>query len=159
MPGALDLLLYNTIFLLRPLSAPRGLSTERTPEGSGFREAKSLNINSKNGVKISITPVKSYDNLHLKQTQYTILSDCKQKSGVYLIYNKINGNSYIGSAISNRINVRFRNHCIHNTGGNKPLTRAIHKYGLDKFSFHILEFFNGFVQNHEKSNRNQAKSH
>jgi group I intron endonuclease len=115
-----------------------------------------LNINSKDGVKLSITPVKSYNNLHLKQTQYTILTDNKQKACVYLIYNTINGNSYIGSAISNRISMRFRNHCIHNTGGNKPLTRAIHKYGLDKFSFHILEYFTGFVLK-ENFNKNHLQ--
>ena len=113
-------------------------------------------LNSKDGVKLSITPVNSYDNVHLKETQYTILKDNKQKSAVYLIYNKINGNSYIGSAISNRINVRFRNHCIHYSGGNKPLTRAIHKYGLDNFSFHILEYFNGFVQK-ENFNKNHIQ--
>jgi group I intron endonuclease len=127
---SIELLLYNEIFL--------------------------LNMNSKDGIKLSITPVKSYTNLHLKQTQYTILTDNKQKACVYLIYNTINGNSYIGSATSNRISMRFRNHCIHNTGGNKPLTRAIHKYGLDKFSFHILEYFTGFVQK-ENFNKNHLQ--
>ena len=129
-PNVIELLLYNQIFL--------------------------LNVNSKNGTKLSIPTVKSYDNLHLKQTQYTILTDNKQKAGIYLIYNKINANSYIGSATSNRISVRFRNHCIHNTGGNKPLTRAIHKYGLDNFSFHILEYFPGFVQK-ENFNKNHIQ--
>lgn len=121
-----------------------------------FIESYPLNINSKNeySPKMIITPVKSYNNLHLKETQYSILTDNKQKSCVYLIYNKINGNCYIGSATSNRINVRFRNHCIHHTGGNKPLTRAIHKYGLNNFSFHILEYFPGFVQK-----ENFKKSH
>ena len=113
-------------------------------------------VNSKDGIKLSITPVKSYDNVHLKDIQFNILRDNKQKSAIYLIYNKINGNSYIGSASSNRINVRFRNHCIHYTGGNKPLTRAIHKYGLDNFSFHILEYFNGFVKK-ENFNKNHIQ--
>ena len=115
-----------------------------------------LNVNSKDGIKLSITTVKSYDNLHLKETQYTILTDNKQKSGIYFIYNKINGNSYIGSAASNRISVRFRSHCIYYTGGNKPLIRAIHKYGLNNFSFHILEYFTGFV-NKENFNKNHLQ--
>jgi group I intron endonuclease len=113
-------------------------------------------LNSKDGVKLGITPVKSYNNLHLKQTQYAILTYNKQKACVYLIYNTVNGNSYIGSATSNRINMRFRNHCIHSTGGSKPLTRAIHKYGLNKFSFHIIEYFTGFVQK-ENFNKNHLQ--
>uniref|UniRef100_UPI002551E51B intron-encoded homing endonuclease n=1 Tax=Limnomonas spitsbergensis TaxID=2954232 RepID=UPI002551E51B len=55
------------------------------------------------------------------------------------------GNSYIGSASSDRINARFRNHCIHGTGSNVRLQRAIQKYGLECFSFLILEYFPGFV--------------
>lgn len=113
-------------------------------------------LNSKDGVKLNIKPIKSYDNLHLKQIQYDIVKDNKQKACIYLIYNKINGNSYIGSAISNRISMRFRNHCIHNTGGNKPLTRAINKYGLNNFSFHILEYYPGFVIK-ENFNKNHIK--
>ena len=85
-----------------------------------------------------------------------IIKDNKQKSGVYLVLNNINGNCYIGSAATNRINVRFRNHCVHQKSTSKPLYRAINKYGIENFSFHILEYFPGFVhkenlkQNHVK---------
>lgn len=67
-------------------------------------------------------------------------------SGVYLIKNEINGNCYIGSAISktpkhNRLYFRFRNHFF-NTHKltNIHLHRAMQKYGLNKFSYHILAF-------------------
>jgi hypothetical protein len=102
-------------------------------------------LNTKNGTKKPATPVKSYYNLHLTETQLKISKENKQKSGVYLVYNEVNGNGYIGSAITNRISVRFRNNCVHLTGGNKPLTRALNKYGLQNFSFHILEYYGGFV--------------
>ena len=62
-----------------------------------------------------------------------------------MIINIKNGKFYIGSAITNRINVRFRNHCIFKTGGSKILNKSIEKYGLENFCFLILEYFAGFV--------------
>lgn len=93
---------------------------------------------------IEIDPVKKYENLHLIETQLKIAKDNRQKAGVYLIYNKINGNYYIGSAITNRLNVRFRYHCVSQTGGSL-IVKAIRKYGLNAFEFYILKYFDGFV--------------
>jgi group I intron endonuclease len=115
-----------------------------------------LLINSKNGNTIKIIPIKSYYNLNLCETQHRISKDNKQKAAIYCVYNEKNGNCYIGSAATNRINVRFRNHCINKTGSNKPLTRAINKYGIENFSFHILEFFSGFVHK-ENLKKNHLK--
>ncbi len=94
----------------------------------------------------SLTTQKSYYNLHLVETQEQIIKDNKQKAAVYLVLNNINGNCYIGSAATNRINVRFRNHCVHKKNTNKLLNRAINKYGIEHFSFHILEYFPGKPQ-------------
>jgi group I intron endonuclease len=88
---------------------------------------------------------KIYNNLHLISTQLLIKSENKQKCGIYLINNNINNKFYIGSATTNRINMRFRNHCIHGTGS-KVINRSIQKYGLENFSFFILEYFPGFVK-------------
>jgi len=113
-------------------------------------------LNTKGNVKTSLMPLKSYYNLQSPETQLKIRQDNKQKAGVYLILNKINGNFYVGCAITNRINMRFRNHLIHRTGNNAPLNRAINKYGLENFSFHIVEYYDGLVhkenlkQNHLK---------
>ena len=89
--------------------------------------------------------LKCYDNLHKPEIQLQILNENRHKAGVYAVLNKINSKLYIGSASSNRISVRFRNHCIHKTGGNVPLTRALNKYGLESFCFGILEYYPGFV--------------
>jgi hypothetical protein len=67
-------------------------------------------------VNKNIVPVKYYDNLHEVVTQKTIKEDSRRKAAIYIIINKSNGNCYIGSASTNRINTRFRNHCIHLTG-------------------------------------------
>lgn len=97
----------------------------------------------------SVNYVKRYDNLHMIETQLKIARENKQKAGVYGVLNRLNGNFYIGSASSNRINVRFRNHCINRTGGNLPLMCAISKYGLQSFSFIIFEYFPGFIHNED----------
>jgi group I intron endonuclease len=76
-----------------------------------------------------------------------VKSDCLGLSGVYMVLNNLNGDSYIGSAISktlkhNRLYFRFRNHLFHSEKAtNIHLQRAIVKYGLQNFTFHILGFY------------------
>lgn len=62
--------------------------------------------------------------------------------GIYKITNKINGHSYIGQSID--IAKRWKNHIISSSNKNDkgydyPLYRAIRKYGIDNFSFEVLE--------------------
>ena len=104
-----------------------------------------ITLNTKEHIPIEITPESSYYNLHLISTQLQIQKETRQKAGVYIVVNNINGNFYVGSAITNRINTRFRSHCVNLTSTNKPLLRAIRKYGIQNFSFHIVEYFKGFV--------------
>ncbi len=88
--------------------------------------------------------VKIYDDLHLITTQILIRDENRHKAAVYMIYNKINNNYYIGSAITNRINTRFRNHMFHGTG-NSNTKKAVNKYGLENFKFVILEYYPGII--------------
>lgn len=99
--------------------------------------------------------VKIYKNLHLLDVQLLIKSENKHKCCIYMIYNNINNKFYIGSAITNRINMRFRNHCIHGTGS-KVINNSIKKYGLQNFFFIILEYFPGFVKK-ENLDKNHIK--
>ncbi len=110
-----------------------------------FYVSMPITLNTKDHIKIQITPVKSYYNLNLIETQLNIQKENRQKAGIYLVVNNINGNFYVGSAITNRINTRFRNHCIHLKSSNKPLLRAINKYGIKNFSFHIVEYYKGLI--------------
>lgn len=65
-------------------------------------------------------------------------------SGIYKITNKINGKFYIGS--SNSIFYRWLNHASDLTNGNHTnykLQRAFNKYGLESFSFDVIELHPG----------------
>ena len=86
-----------------------------------------------------IKPIYIYENLHLEDTRKTILKDTKDLSGVYLIFNKITGDYYIGSASTNRFYTRFSNHLLH-FKGSKILKNAVKKYNISNFSFLIFYF-------------------
>lgn len=95
---------------------------------------------------------KLYKNLHLIETHLKIKNENRNKSAIYCVLNSLNGHKYVGSASSNRINTRFRNHCIHGTGSGL-VKKAIDKYGLHNFYFLILEYYPGLVlkENFKKS--------
>lgn len=62
--------------------------------------------------------------------------------GIYKITNMVNGHSYIGQ--SNNIEQRWYNHKVaaynsKDKGYEYPLYRAIRKYGLENFSFEVIE--------------------
>lgn len=64
----------------------------------------------------------------------------KNKSGIYVIKNTINGKEYIGSAIS--LYNRFHTHkcqLINRTHSNNKLLRSYKKYGDESFVFEIIE--------------------
>lgn len=62
------------------------------------------------------------------------------ESGIYKITNTLNGKCYIGS--STNINRRLSTHknlLVKNKHNSYKLQRSINKYGIDKFSFEIIE--------------------
>lgn len=92
-----------------------------------------------------MTHEKKYSDLHLVEVQGQILKDNKQKAGIYMILNKINNYKFVGSAATNRIYVRFRNHFFHGTGS-KLTAAAVAKHGIENFEFYVLEYYPGFVK-------------
>jgi len=87
-----------------------------------------------------IKPIKVYNNF--KENRQKLIKDQKDKTGVYCLVNKINGNIYIGT--STNIAVRMRNYL--NTtflknkkNKNMPIIQALCKYGLDNFALLIVE--------------------
>lgn len=69
-----------------------------------------------------------------------ILTNLKNKSGVYCWVNMLNGKSYIGSAVNlnNRINDYFQEHYYYSKQNSLIIVKAIIRYGLDNFALIIL---------------------
>lgn len=88
--------------------------------------------------KLDITPKKIYKNAALLRKQ--ILTDNKGLSGVYRWLNNITGKTYIGSGknLGNRIAYYYSPSTLKKD--NRPITRALLKYGHENFTLEILEF-------------------
>lgn len=83
----------------------------------------------------------TYNNF--KENRSLILKQQKDKSGVYLLINNINGHSYVGSSV--HLAARMKNYL--NTAFlkskqniNMPITKALLKYDQSNFSLQILEY-------------------
>jgi group I intron endonuclease len=100
--------------------------------------------------KYNIKPIAIFENLHYIGAKTLAYSYLKPFSGVYLIVNLINGNCYVGSAITGRLHRRLHSH-LFGLSGNKHLANAVKKYGLDNFAFILLETIPGNID----SNRNK----
>ena len=87
-----------------------------------------------------LNPIYIYEDLYRKDSWNTIQKETKNLSGIYLIFNKITGDYYIGSASTNRFFARFSNHLLY-FRGSKIVKLAVRKYKLNNFAFLILELF------------------
>jgi len=78
--------------------------------------------------------------IDLKKSKFDILLNTKDKAGVYMFFNFMNGNCYIGSSVN--LARRFRIHISSVKSVNLPLPLAIKKYGPSNFAFLILQYCN-----------------
>lgn len=87
-----------------------------------------------------ILPLIKYDNADVEKIK--IFSDNRKKIGVYRLINKLNGKIYIGS--SSNLSVRFYTYYSlrYLAKNNRPMERALLKYGFSNFSLEILEYCN-----------------
>ena len=74
----------------------------------------------------------------IKDEKLNILLNIKNKAGVYMFFNLINGNMYIGSSV--KLDRRFRVHISGIGSVNLPLYNALNKYGLNNFVFIVLQY-------------------
>lgn len=81
------------------------------------------------------------DNTKIVKSYRDLLKD---KSGIYSLYNEINGKQYIGSAKD--LYLRLLEHII-GKKSNRSLQNALKKYGLNNFTFQVLEYVNKPVIN------------
>ena len=74
----------------------------------------------------------------IKDNKTDILLNIKNKAGVYMFFNLVNGGMYIGSSV--KLDRRFRIHLSSIGFVNLPLYNALNKYGLNNFVFLILQY-------------------
>lgn len=89
---------------------------------------------------LGLNPVYIFDNLDKDASRKDVLKRSSNLSGIYMIFNKITEDYYIGSASTDRFYARFSNHLIY-FRGSKVVKAAVNKYGLKNFAFLILELY------------------
>ncbi len=88
---------------------------------------------------LTVSPVTIYPNADTDKLQ--ILSDNKDKSGIYCFTNLINGKKYVGSSVDLRgrfyqyFNLKYLT-----STTSMPICSALLKYGYSNFSLEILEY-------------------
>jgi GIY-YIG catalytic domain len=75
----------------------------------------------------------------IKESKIEILSNIKNKAGIYMFFNLVNGNTYIGSSV--KLDRRFRVHMSSIGSVNLPLYNALNKYHLNNFFYLVLQYF------------------
>lgn len=80
----------------------------------------------------------TYSNADTDKVQ--ILAENRKKVGVYLWINNENGNKYVGSSVNLSVRMYTYYSLRSLAKSNRPIDRALLKYGFSVFSFYILEY-------------------
>ena len=87
---------------------------------------------------MDLCPEVIYSNADTDKVQ--ILADNRKKVGVYIWVNNVNGNKYVGSSVSLSVRMYTYYSLRSLAKSNRPIDRALLKYGFSKFSLYILEY-------------------
>jgi group I intron endonuclease len=87
---------------------------------------------------IDMEPIVKYDDADVDKVK--IFADNRNKSGVYRWINKKNGKTYVGSSINLSVRLYTYYSLASLAKSNRPIDRALLKYGFSNFSLEILEF-------------------
>ena len=85
-----------------------------------------------------LCPAVRYSDADSEKVQ--ILADNRKKVGVYIWVNNVNGNKYVGSSVSLSVRMYTYYSLRSLAKSNRPIDRALLKYGFSKFSLYILEY-------------------
>ena len=131
----------NNLISISP-PAPPASSLLSSPESTVPEKVPARSASSPKSLPSPTVSVKFYPNSDTCKDQ--ILSDNKNKSGIYMFQNSINDKKYIGSAInlSNRLSDYYSTGYMENAlkRSNSHIYRALLKYGYENFSLTILEY-------------------
>lgn len=91
-----------------------------------------------NIINHSVVAEVKYDNADVDKVKF--FTENRDKSGIYRWTNKKNGKTYVGSSIN--LSVRFYTYysLASLAKSNRPIDRALLKYGFSNFSLEILEY-------------------
>jgi len=127
--------------LITKLSIFPGLSLRFSTKNDNTGVVSNLDLDQENKLKtwlISNKPAKVY--LNSAESKNIILKDNNGLPGIYLWYNNVNNNYYIGSAINLKMRMNSYFNPNYLVKDNFKIQRALIKYGHDKFSLYILEY-------------------
>ena len=99
--------LFNIMNTSKYSSCPSGPNRDKNNKSDKLRQIL---------VRLSLKPIVVFYDLHLKETRDDIRKSLKDKAGIYMIVNLTNEKFYVGSAMKNRLYIRFTNHLIYFTG-------------------------------------------
>lgn len=85
-----------------------------------------------------VKPVIIYDNAD--QDKLNILADNRNKTCIYRWVNKKNGNTYVGSSVTMSVRMYTYYSLRYLAKSNRPIDRALLKYGFSNFRLEILEY-------------------
>ena len=106
-----------------------------------FQRFFSSEVKNNHNINIpELKPVVKYINADADKVN--IFADNRNKIGIYRWINNLNGKTYVGS--SSNLSVRFYSYYSLRSlaKSNRPMERALLKYGFSKFSLEILEYCN-----------------
>lgn len=89
------------------------------------------------------------------EDKLNILADNRKKIGVYRWVNKLNGNCYVGSSVSLSVRMYTYYSLRSLAKGNRPIDRALLKYGFSNFTLEILEYCSGIAAKNNVIEREQ----
>ncbi len=76
--------------------------------------------------------------IDIQNNRVNILLNTKDKAGVYMFFNLITGDTYVGSSVN--LARRFRVHMSNVNSINLPLYNSINKYGPNNFVYLVLQY-------------------
>lgn len=141
---------YNTKYMLntkRYISTPKSRDlgyTKRYISTKSTLNVKDMDISKAEDLfkDLCIEPEIWWDNLDKGIIRDKMRNELKNKSGIYIIINKITRNYYIGSAQTNNLYKRVHSHLFSNgRKGSTLVFKAVNKYGLNNFIYGILEYY------------------
>lgn len=90
----------------------------------------------------NLNPFAVFEGLNNLNIKHLISQRLKGLAGVYAVINLVNGNIYVGSAVTGNLYTRYHKH-LYSFTGSTIVAAAVAKHGLSSFAFVVLEVIPG----------------